>query len=151
MQNDGSGQDPIDQDLKKKENKKVKCWRLLAQYNAETLTYSACAGQPASPYTPDFNGQLIGLRTITSREAASSLQNHVQFKLTSTTFRPNSIECGAQGTGLQTVPAVQPPPIDWSVDQPVLAGVPITIEARNEAVASPVTVSTFLYGLFQVG
>jgi hypothetical protein len=37
---------------------------------------------------------------------------------------------------------------DWEVDEPVKAGVPITIEAKNNTVDTPVTVSVFLYGLF---
>jgi len=129
----------------------MRLWRLLAEYDAETTTYSACAGTPPSPYTPDFNGRLIGLRSVANRDAATTLQNHVQFKLTCTTFNPNSIECGNQGSGLQTAPAQQPASEDWPVEQSVQAGVPITVEARNITADTPVTVSCVLYGLFEAG
>ena len=129
----------------------MKVWRLMAQYDAESTTYTACAGTPASPYTPDFSGRLVGLRTIPNRSAATSLINHVQFRLNSTSFKPNAIECGAQGSGLQTAPAIQPPPVEWPIDQEVQSGVPITIEARNVPADAPVTVSVLLYGLFEYG
>jgi hypothetical protein len=124
-------------------------WRLLGEYDAESTTYTALAGpKGSSPYNPDFSGKLIGLRVVMNRSAATSLINHVQFKLSCTTFTPNSIECGVQGSGLQTAPALQPSAMDWQVDQPVQSGVPITIEARNNTVDTPVTVSVMLYGLF---
>lgn len=126
-------------------------WRLIGEYDAETTTYSACAGaSQTSPYTPDFSGRLVGLRGIMNRSAASSLINHVQFRLTCTTFRPNTIHGAVQGSGLQTAPALQPGPLDFEVDQTVQAGVPITVEARNVTADTPVTVSVLLYGLFEV-
>jgi hypothetical protein len=126
-----------------------KFWRLLAEYDAETTTYTACVGpKGSSPYTPDVSGKLIGLRAIANRSAVTSLINHVQFRLSCTTFNPNSIECGCQGTGIQTAPAFQQAVFDFEVDQPVQAGVPITIEARNNTVDTPVTVSAMLYGMF---
>lgn len=127
----------------------TKLWRLLAEYDSETTTYTSCAGpKGSSPYTPDFTGTLIGLRSIVNRSAATSLINAVQFRLSCTTFKPNSIEVGAQGTGLQTAPAFQQQGHDWDTLQPVEAGVPITIEGRNNTVDTPVTVSVMLYGLF---
>lgn len=126
-----------------------KYWRLIGEYNAETKTYSACAGTVPSPYTPDKSGKLSGLRAIVAGDSASALIQHVQFKLTCTTFNPNSIEIGAQGSGLQTAPAFHGDPIDWCCDQPVQAGVPITIEARNLTADTPVGVLVELYGLFE--
>jgi len=127
----------------------MKVWRLIGEYDAESTTFGACAGaSQTSPYTPDFNGRLIGLRSIMNRSAATSLINHVQFRLTCTTFNPNTIHAPAQGGGLQTAPALQPAPIDSEVDQPVQAGVPITVEARNVTADTPVSVSVLLYGLF---
>jgi len=128
----------------------MRTWRLLAQYDAETTTYSACAGTPASPFSPDFNGQLVGLRTIINRSAATSLINHIQYKLTCAAWRPNTLEVGAQGAGLQTALVAETGPMDWAVQQPVLAGVPITIEGRNVTADTPVTVSSLLYGCFDV-
>jgi hypothetical protein len=129
----------------------ARVWRCLGQYDAETTTYSALAVAGfTSPYTPDFNGQLIGLRAIPNRSAATSLINHIEFKLTCASFNPNTIEIGCQGTGLQTAPALMDGFMDWGVDQPVIAGVPITIEARNVTADTPVTVSALLYGLFNV-
>lgn len=127
-------------------------WKLMGQYDAETTTYSECAATPTSPYTPDKSGRLKGLRTVVNRSAAASLINHIQWKLTCTTFSPNSIECGAQGTGLQTAPALMGGVVasmDWAIDQAVMAGVPITIEARNVTADTPVTVSALIYGYFE--
>lgn len=126
----------------------MRYWRLIGHYDAETATYSACAGaMQTSPYTPDSDGTLVGLRSIVGRTAATTLTDHVQFRLTCTTFNPNTIHAAAQGTGLQTAPAQAAPVIDFEVNQPVKAGVPITVEGRC-ANASAVTNDLFLYGLF---
>lgn len=124
-------------------------WRLLGHYDAETATYTACAGAfQTSPYNPDKSGRLIALRTIVGRTAATTLTDAIQFRLTSTTFNPNTIHVMALGSGLQTAPAVAAAPMDFPVDQPVQAGVGITVEARC-ANASAVTVDVFLFGLFE--
>lgn len=129
-------------------------WRLIGEYDAETTTFSACAGAAqTSPYTPDISGNLTGLRVVVNRSAASSLINHVQFRLTSTTFTPNTIHVGGQGSGLQTAPALAGgvvASLDWVVNQPVQSGVPITVEARNVTADTPVTVAVELYGKFDV-
>jgi len=127
----------------------MRYWRLMAEYNAETKTYSEAAGTKASPYVPDKSGKLVGLRTIVSGDAATSLIQAVQFKLTSTSFVPNSIEVGAQGNGLQTAPYSSSKVIDWQVAQTVQVGVGITIEARNLTADTPVGVLVHLYGLFE--
>lgn len=127
----------------------MKYWRMMGEYNAETKTYSALAGTVASPYTPDKTGRLIGLRTIVGADAVTSLIELVQIKLTCTTFNPNSVEVGAVGNGLATVSARHPMPLDWPVDQPIVAGVPITIEARNLTADTPVGVLVQLWGLFE--
>jgi len=125
-----------------------KYWRLVGQYDAETQTYSACAGAAqTSPYTPDEDARLIGLRVVPGQLAATSLTTNGQFRLTCTTFKPNTIHAGWMGNGLKTVPAVPQPVIDYEVDQPVKAGVPITVEGRCMG-ASDVTNSIELYGLF---
>jgi len=51
-----------------------------------------------------------------------------------------------------TAPAVSTGPvIDWSVNQPIVAGVDVTVEGRNEAGAeTPVTPEVMLYGCFEV-
>jgi len=131
----------------------MRTWRLIGHYDATTTTYSACAGGlQTSPYTPDFNGKLVAVRSLVAGGAATSLVNHVQFRLTCTTFSPNTMHVGAQGAGIETAPAVSfGPTIDWPVFQPVQSGVPITIEGRNEAGAeTPVTPEVVLYGLFEV-
>jgi len=127
-----------------------KYWRLLGDYNAETTTYSACAGaSQTSPYTPDKTATLVGLRPIVVADAATTLTEGVQFKLTCTTFDPNSIEVMAFGSGLDTVPALRVAPVDYSVNQPVKAGVPITVEARNITADTPVGVRVLLMGCFE--
>jgi hypothetical protein len=122
---------------------------MLGEYNAESKTYTAVAGTQASPYTPDVTARLKGLRASISGDAASTLVRHVQFRLTCTTFNPNSIEAGVDGGGLQTAPAFEPVSRDFSVDQQVQAGVPITVEARNLTADTPVGVLAHLYGYFE--
>ena len=128
----------------------MRFWRLMGEYDAETTTFSALAGTPASPFTPDFSGKLIGLRTIPSGSAATSLTRHIQFRITCNNFRPNTIEVGVQGSGLETAPLVPHASMDWQVEQVIVAGVPITIEGRNITAATPITVEAFIYGLFEV-
>jgi hypothetical protein len=126
-----------------------KYWRLIGHYDAETNTYSGCVGaMQASPYTPDKSGRLIGLRAMVGRTSAATLTDAIQFRLTCTTFNPNTIHAMAIGTGLQTAPAFPAPVIDFQVDQPVQAGVPITVEGRC-ANGSGVTNDVFLFGLFE--
>ena len=127
----------------------MRYWRLLGHYNSETTAYTAFAGVPPSPYTPDENARLVGLRCMNNRDGATTLQNHTQIRLTCNTFKPNSIEVGAQGSGLQTAPVGVVESQDWQTDQEVRAGVPITIEGRNVTADTPVGVSVLLYGLFQ--
>jgi hypothetical protein len=128
----------------------AKVWRLMGHYDAETATYSACAGAAqTSPYTPDFSGTLIGLRTQVSATAATSLVEHVQMRVSCTTFKPNSMECFGQGNGLATVPATTQVEKDFQCEQAVQAGVPIVIEGRCTD-GTPVTNNTYLYGLFAV-
>lgn len=126
-----------------------KYWRLLGHYDAETATYSACVGAfQTSPYTPDEDARLVGLRTIVGRTAATTLTDEFQFRLTCTTFKPNTIHVMGVGSGLQTAPAFPAPVVDYQVDQPVKAGVPITVEGRCGN-ASAVTNAIYLMGLFQ--
>lgn len=131
----------------------MRYWRLLGGYNAESTTYSELAMTGlTSPYTPTENARLKGLRVISSADAATTLQEHIQFKLTCQTFKPNSIEVGGQGVGLCTAPALRGGVVaqnDWDCDQEVQAGVPITLEARNQTADTPVGVSAFLWGLFE--
>jgi hypothetical protein len=127
----------------------AKYWRLIGHYDGETATYSACVGSfQTSPYTPDADGKLVGLRTVVGRTAATTLTDAGQFRLTCTTFNPNTLHCAFLGSGLQTAPAVPAPPMDFEVNQPVKAGVPIQVEGRC-ANASAVTNDIFLYGLFE--
>lgn len=128
-----------------------KYWRLVGHYNGESQTYEALAGTfQTSPYVPDEDGRLIGLRVMIGGEAATSLVEGVQFRLTCTQFKPNTIHLAAMGNGLRTVPTSggQGSPVDYEVDQPVKAGVPITIEGRHN-VATAVTAQAFVMGLFQ--
>lgn len=126
-----------------------KYWRLMGHYNGESQTYEALAGTfQTSPYTPDEDARLIGLRVLVAGEAATSLTEGFMFKLTCTTFKPNTIHVGGAGVGLHTAPRPAVPPIDYQVDQPVKAGVPITIEGRHVP-ATVVTHNSMLFGLFE--
>src|SRR4030042_1848971 len=112
----------------------MRYWKLLGQYDAETNAYTELAvSGMASPFSPVETARLKGLRAIINRSAATSLVNHVQFKLTSASFQPNSIEVGAQGSGLQTAPVGvggATAHSDWEVDQQVLAVIPIAVLDR---------------------
>ena len=126
-----------------------KYWKVLGVYDSETTAYTALAFTGfASPYTPTETAKLVGLRAIVAAGAATTLIEGFQFKLTSSTFKPNSIEIGGAGSGLHTAPAFAPAAIDFAVDQPVQAGVPITIEGRNVTAETPVTVEIIIMGCF---
>jgi len=128
-------------------------WRLMGQYDVETKTYSAFAGAGlTSPFTPDFSGTLKNLRVVVNHDAATTLTEHVQIKLTCNTFKPNSLEVGAQGAGLRTAPVgLDAIALDWPLGggQPIQAGVPITLEGRNITADTPVGVNVLLYGYFE--
>lgn len=125
-------------------------WRLIGEYNAETTTFSECAGTAqTSPYTPDFSGTLVGFRAIVGGGAATSLVNHIQFRLTCTKWQPNEVHVAAQGSGLQTAPAVKCGEVlDFGVNLPIQVSVPIKVEGRNVNAETPVTVDVMLYGKF---
>ena len=114
----------------------------LGIYDAETKTFSALA---TSPYSPTKSGRIKELVVVIGSAAVTTLVEHVQFKLTCTTFDPNTIYAYASGGGLRTAPAVPIAPVSIPVDQKMTAGVPITIEGRNLTADTPVTVEVYLY------
>jgi hypothetical protein len=123
----------------------------MGEYNAETKTLSAFVGTPASPFIPDFNGFLRAIRLCISRDAASTLCNHVHIVLNSVSFKPNNIDVGANGAGLQTAPALGDiTPQDWVVDQPVKASIAIALQGENKTADTPVGVLIEVYGLFEI-
>ena len=129
--------------------------RLMGRYDAETKTFTAAATNKAGTaaqalYTPDFNATLVGLRCMEGGGAATNLMNHVNWKLTCTTFKPESLEVGMDGAGLMTAPKFPVPPVEWPVNQQVKSSIGITIEARNLTADTPVGVDTFLYGIFDM-
>jgi len=128
-------------------------WKVLGEYNAESTTFSAFAGGGgASPYNPVEDARLKGLRVLINRAAASSLINGLVFRLTSSSFQPNTIEVAGVGGGLQTAPIAAVPYYDFEVDQPVRSGVQVTLEGKNVSETdTPVTVSALLLGLFDNG
>lgn len=126
-----------------------KYWRVIGHYTGEAQTYEALSGGfQASPYTPDEDARLTGLRIMVAPEAATSLVEGFQIRLTCTTFKPNTIHVGGIGNGLATVPAIPAPVIDYPVDQPVKSGVPITLEGRH-TVATAVTMNALILGQFE--
>lgn len=132
-------------------------WDCMAEYDAESTSWSTPSGVGGSvtngQYLPAGSGRLVGVRVVINRDAASSLTNHVQFKLSSNSFKPNTLIVGGQGSGLQTAPAFQSGSdsvLDWQLDQPIITGVPIIIEARDVTADTPVTNSVLLYGCFEI-
>jgi hypothetical protein len=129
---------------------KARFWRLIGEMVETATTYGPVAGPGApSPYVPDVDAQLIGIRVIPGRQAATSLTNGFQIRLTCTTFSPNTLHVCACGSGLQTAPAQEPIGSDYDVNQIVKAGVPITIEGRN-MYANGVTPDNLIMGLFEI-
>lgn len=129
-----------------------KYWLLLAEDDAETTTYSPATGTTSgakSPFTPKENARLIGLRCTESSIAATTVFTAAQWKLTSSSFKPNSIEVGMVGSELHTAPTGPLNSMDWVVDQEVKAGVPIDIEVRIISAFTNVTVEHHLWGLFE--
>jgi hypothetical protein len=128
-----------------------KYWRMLGEYDVETTTFTALAGGAgASPYTHDEDATLIGLRAIVGGDAATTLTELVEFRLTCTAWKPNQMDgIVVGGGGLRTAPFLQPAPVDYVVNQPVKASTKITIEARNITADTPVTNSVVLMGLFE--
>lgn len=124
--------------------------RLIGHYDSETTAYTACAGAlQTSPYTPDFNGTLIGLRVMVWGGAATSLVQGILIRLNCTTFTPNTLHVSGQGAGIQTAPYNQTQAVDWAVSQKVVSGVPIHVEGLNSAGAeTPVTVNVAIFGIF---
>jgi hypothetical protein len=126
-----------------------KYWRVIGHYDGEATTFEALAGAfQASPYVPDEDARITGVRLIVGGEAATSLVNNLMIRMSCTTFKPNTIHLGGAGQGLRTAPALAPPMYDYEVNQPVKAGVPITLEGRH-ATGSPVTNNTLVMGQFE--
>lgn len=126
--------------------------RLLGQYDSETTAYTPCGGAAqTSPYAPDFTGILKGIKLMAGRNAVTTLTDHIQVRLTSTTFVPNSLEVGITGGGLQTAPVGAVVKEEWPCNQRVQAGVPIIVEGRNLTADTPVTNNLLIYGIFEVG
>jgi len=126
-----------------------KYWRLIGHYNGESATFEALAGTfQTSPYTHDEAARLRGIRLITAAEAATSLVEGFQVRLSCATFKPNVMHVAGAGNGLQTVPATPQAVVDYEVDQPVQPGVPITVEGRH-AIATAVTANVMVMGMFE--
>jgi len=130
----------------------MRYWKFMGEYNAITDSYSEFAGTSgASPYNPDEDARLKGLRVIFARDSAASLVDAVVIKLTCTAFQPNSIEVGGDGGGIQTAPVAAPRVYDWEVDQPVKSNLKITLEGKKVGADTYVTPNVLLFGLFDNG
>ena len=103
----------------------------------------------ASPFTPDTDGRMVGIRVINGAGAATTLTELQQFRLTCVLWTPNAIEVGGLGSGLHTAPAFPAPVIDFPISQPVKTDKKITIEGRNTTAETPITVETQIWGCFE--
>jgi hypothetical protein len=129
----------------------MKYWKVIGNYDGEAGTFEALAGAlQASPYNPDEDATLIGIRLIIGGEAASSLVNNLMIRLTCTQFQPNTIHVAGAGCGLRTAPAFPAPVYDFEVNQKVKSGVGITMEGKH-ATGSPVTCNAIVLGMFDNG
>ena len=126
-----------------------KYWRTIGHYNGESQTFEALAGTfQASPYTPDEPCRLKAIRVIPCGEAATSLMEGFQVRLSCTAWKPNVMHVAGFGNGLRTAPATAQQPLDYPVDQPCQPGVTITLEGRH-AVATAVTANVIIMGYFE--
>lgn len=124
-------------------------WRVIGHYNAETQAYSACVGTfQSSPFTPDVDGRLVGIRLMEGHEAATSLTCDVQIRISCAIWKPNTMDFNINGHGIMTAPAFPGNVVDFAVDQSVRAGVPITVEGRHNT-ATGVTTSIVVLGCFE--
>ncbi len=127
----------------------MKYWRVIGHYNGEAQTFEALAGTfQASPYRPDEDATLVGIRVIPCGEAATSLTEGFQLRLACTAWSPNVIHVAGAGNGLRTAPATAQAVFDYPVSLPCRSGVDITIEGRH-AVATAVTANIILMGEFE--
>ena len=125
-------------------------WKLIGHSVGEATAYEAAAGTgQTSPYTPTEDARLVALRCMEGSAAVTTVTTSMQWKLTCTTFKPNSIECMLIGAGIHTAPRGAVAPQDFVVDQQVKAGVPITVETRILGAYTNVTNECFLFGLFE--
>jgi hypothetical protein len=117
------------------------------QLGVSVVTGTAYTGITGSPYTPQANGRIILLRAVPAGDAATSLIERTDWRLKCKTF--GGVDCiiSSAGGGLRTAPASPIGPIDFPVDLPVQAGVPITIEAKHNVTA--VTPNEALLALFE--
>lgn len=124
-------------------------WEVIGHYNGESQNWEALAGTfQSSPFAPLAKGRLKGIRVLPGGEAATSLIEQIEFRLSCPLWTPNTITIGANGVGLRTVPASPLGHIDYEIDQPVEPGTGIAIEGRH-AVATAVTNNTVVLGLFE--
>jgi hypothetical protein len=124
-------------------------WRLIGHITGESQTFEAAAGAlQTSPYVPDERCNLRGIRVITGAEAATSLVEGVQIRLSCTGWKPNVMHVASTGNGLQTVPATAQLPYDYEVAQPCEPGVGITVESRH-TIATAVTANLMVMGYFE--
>lgn len=129
----------------------ARSWQLMSDYAAESTTYTVPAGGSVdNPYKVPKAGRLVALRLISVGDAATTLTEGIEFKLTNTHWSPNEMDgIVIGGGGLQTAPHLQPPSVDYPVDQPVKEESDIKIEARNVTADTPVGVRVLLMGLFE--
>lgn len=127
----------------------MKYYKLIAHIQEEGTTYAAAAGPlQATGFVPVEKSRLTGVRFMPSRTAASSLLDGKQVRISCATFKPNTIEFGVTGSGLQTAPAAPQSIQDFDCDQQCEPGNALTVESRGVN-ASEVTVDILVFGRFE--
>lgn len=123
----------------------------IGEYNAETKTFSALAGEgiTGGVFTPKKAARLKRIILVAGGDAASTLMEHVQIKITSTNFAGVDVLVGISDTGLRTAPAFRTPPSVWAQDLDVEAGVPWNVSGKNITADTPVGVSVHVYAVFE--
>ncbi len=103
----------------------------------------------AGKYTPLKNGKLLKIIIFIGTTSASSLVQAVRVELTNANWTPNKQMFMVNGNGLQTVPALDQPPMEYVIDQPVTTNSAISGQLIHVGGASPVTSNVFVFGVFQ--
>ena len=114
-------------------------WEEIATFTGVGTTYAACTG---SPYTPNVNGRLRAIKLAASGQAATSLLEGLDVKITAPGWGVD-LTVGAGGGGLRTAPAVPVAVAEFEVDLPVKTGVALTIQAKWNVTAVTPNVSVF--------
>ena len=118
-------------------------WDQMGINNLVGTTYAPVTG---SKYTPIVDGRLRAVKLVMAGDAATSLLEECDVKLSSPEWGRDLV-CSQGGGGIRTAPAVPVPDSIYECDLPVKATQGITISAQWNV--TPVTPHMVIMGLFE--